>query len=73
MADLDTVNSFPPGCGCERINVDTSQDVPGTQFIRGRSDPPCRVHLPQERALYDMGYRRGLTDGRTAEMKRQHR
>ena len=55
-------DAFPPGCSCERINVDTSGDVPGTQFVRGRSDPPCRVHLPQERALYDTGYARGYSD-----------
>lgn len=55
--------TFPPGCSCERINVDTFADVPGTQFIRGRSDPPCKVHLPEERALYDVAYERGFQAG----------
>lgn len=50
-------DDFPPGCTCERINVDTSADVPGTKFIRGHSDPPCKVHLPSERALWDAGRR----------------
>jgi hypothetical protein len=54
--------TFPPGCSCERINVDTTHDVPGTQFVRGRSDPPCKVHLPKERALYDHAYTRACID-----------
>jgi hypothetical protein len=53
---------FPPGCTCERINVDTSADVPGTRFIRGRSDPPCRVHLREMRQVYDAGYRKACED-----------
>lgn len=57
---------FPPGCNCERIDVGTSQDEPGTKFIRGRSDPPCRVHLPSERALYDAGYAAGQREGHDA-------
>lgn len=54
---------FPPGCGCERIDVSTSADGAGTQFIRGRSDPPCSVHLPRERALYNAAYARGYQMG----------
>jgi hypothetical protein len=55
---------FPPGCNCERIDVGTNADLPSTQFVRGRSDPPCRIHLRAERVLWDDGYRRGYTDGR---------
>jgi hypothetical protein len=55
---------FPPGCTCERLDAGTSGDEPGTRFIRGRSDPPCKVHLPQERALYDTAFQRGYTEGR---------
>lgn len=62
MADTDGP-MFPPGCSCERLNADTSADEPGTQFIRGHSDPPCRVHLAQERALYDVAFDRGWVAG----------
>jgi hypothetical protein len=55
--------TFPPGCTCERINVDQSTDVPGSQWVRGMSDPPCKVHLPKERALYDVAYERGFQAG----------
>lgn len=64
---------FPPGCTCERIDVHHSGQMPGEHFIRGRSDPPCTIHLPQERALYDTGYQRGLEDGRNAKAYRQPR
>lgn len=50
---------FPPGCNCERISADTSADVPGTKFVRGRSDPPCKVHWSRERSLYDVAWQRG--------------
>lgn len=62
MAEVIGGTYFPPGCTCERIDVGTSGDEPGTQWIRGRSDPPCRVHLPSERALYDAAYQRGYDD-----------
>lgn len=58
-------DQLPPGCTCARINVDMTGDVPGTQWIRGRSDPPCRVHLRQERALWDAGYRQACQDAQT--------
>jgi hypothetical protein len=59
---------FPPGCNCERISVDTSSDAPGTRFIRGHSDPPCRVHLPEERRLYDAGYHKACEDAQAIVM-----
>lgn len=66
MAEVIGGTYFPPGCTCERIDVGTSRDEPGTKFIRGRSDPPCRVHLPSERALYDAAYQRGVMDAANA-------
>lgn len=55
-------DEFPQGCTCERINVDLSSDVPGTQWIRGRSDPPCRVHLDRLREVWEAGYRQACQD-----------
>lgn len=50
-------DDFPPGCSCERIDIGGPSDLVGAKAIRGHSDPPCRVHLPSERALYDAGRR----------------
>lgn len=64
--EIVRMDEFPPGCTCERIDIGGPADLVGAKVIRGHSDPPCKVHLPAERTLYDAAYRRGFDAGLNA-------